>query len=114
MPTSTVTLLLPLGPAAALGACREAMSEEVWEIESVGHDRLVAREWPWRISCQTRPATVEIHATRAEQGSTKLRLDASVPGLGPIPARHLATHLRGIEQRVRRPAAVESNDVIED
>jgi hypothetical protein len=81
------------------------MSDEVWELESGGGDRLFAREWPWRISCQTRPASIEVRAAPTDTGATELRLDASVRGFGPVPARHLANHLRGLELRIRRQAA---------
>ena len=84
------------------------MSDEVWELESGGGDRLFAREWPWRISCQIRPASIEVRAAPTDTGATELRLDASVPGFGPVPARHLANHLRGLELRIRRQAAAES------
>ena len=84
------------------------MSDEVWELESGGGDRIFAREWPWRISCQIRPASIEVRAAPTDTGATELRLDASVPGFGPVPARHLANHLRGLEMRIRRQAAAES------
>ena len=90
------------------------MSNEVWEIEGGSGDRLRAQEWPWRISCQTRPASIEVRAARTSSGATELRLlEASVRGFGPIPARHLADHLQGLEQRIRVHAAAESNRRIE-
>jgi hypothetical protein len=81
------------------------MSGEVWEIEYQGRDRLVAREWPWRINCQTRPARIEIRVVSAADGATALRLEASAPGFGPIATRHLTDHLRALEEKIRRHPA---------
>jgi hypothetical protein len=76
------------------------MSGEVWEIEYQGRDRLVAREWPWRINCQTRPARIEIRVVSAAEGATALKLEASAPGFGPIATRHLTDHLRALEEKI--------------
>jgi hypothetical protein len=105
MASSSATVRLPVYPVEALGACRQAMSGEVWEIEYQGRDRLVAREWPWRINCQTRPARIEIRVVSAADGATELRLEASAPGFGPIATRHLINHLRGLEEKIRRDPA---------
>jgi hypothetical protein len=76
------------------------MSDEVWEIEDVGDDRLVAEEWPWRINCQIRPARMEIRAVSAPHGAAELRLDASARGFGPIATKHLASCLQGLMERI--------------
>jgi hypothetical protein len=91
--------------AAALEACRRALSREVWELEESGPDRVVASEWPWRINCRVRPARVEVRIESSIDGRTELRLEASAPGFGPIAGKHLADHLEGLEQRIREHAA---------
>jgi RNA polymerase sigma-70 factor, ECF subfamily len=101
MPARRATIRLPVGPVAALRACRLALSPRVWECEDRGTDGLVAHEWPWRLNCQTRPARIEIRIDSAAADRTELRLDASVHGLGPIPSRHLASHLQAVEERIR-------------
>jgi hypothetical protein len=101
MATRSATVVVPVGLAAALEACRQALSAEVWELEENGPDRIVANEWPWRISCRTRPARIQIRIDSAAGKRTELRLDASAPGFGPIVGKHLADHLEGLEQRIR-------------
>jgi hypothetical protein len=105
MATRSATVLVPVGPAAALEACRQALSGEVWELEEDRPDRIVASEWPWRITCRTRPARIQIWIDSARENRTELRLDASAPGFGPIAGKHLADHLDALEHRIRALAA---------
>jgi hypothetical protein len=105
MPTRTETLLLSLSPERARGACRAALSPEIWELEEDRADRLVAREWPWRTNCQTRPARLEISIDSEPVQATWVRLQASAAGLGPVPARHLCNHLEGLIAAILEGAA---------
>jgi hypothetical protein len=107
MPLHNGTVLVPLARDAALEACRQSLSPEVWEVERDGADRLIAYEWPWRISCQIRPARLEVRvSTTADHGSL-IDLEASAPGLGPAAASHLRNHLEGFTTRLNRYARSE-------
>ena len=110
MPSRGVTIRLPVEPSSALGACHAALSPQVWDCEDHGADGLVADEWPWRLNCQSRPARIEIRIESAAQRHTDLRLDGSVPGLGPIPSMHLARHLEGLEARIREHAMLSADN----
>ena len=100
--TRSETLLLPVSPGEVRAACRSAVLSEVWELEQETADRLVAHEWPWRVSCQVRPTRIEISIDSAGPHGAKVRLEASTAGIGPLPARHLRNHLASLIAAVRR------------
>lgn len=102
----TETLLLPMSPDDARAACRSALSPEVWELGEDTADFLVVHEWPWRVSCQVRPARLEISIVSTSPHSTLVNLEASSAGLGPIPSRHLRESLEGLIAAIRRSAAL--------
>jgi hypothetical protein len=107
MPVRNETVLVPLGRDAALEACRRALSHDVWELEREGAERIIAYEWPWRISCQIRPTRLEIGVSTADDHGSLIELEASSPGLGPAPARHLRNHLEGVRGGLNRFARSE-------
>jgi hypothetical protein len=107
MPARNETVRVALAPDAALEACRRALSPDVWELERDGADRLIAYEWPWRISCQVRPARLEVRVSTMGDHGSLIELEASAPGLGPAPARHLQNHLEGVTAGLNRFARSE-------
>jgi hypothetical protein len=110
MPVRNETVLVPLARDAALQACRRALSPEVWELKRDGADRLIAYEWPWRISCQIRPARLEVRVSTTVDHGSLIELEASAPGLGPAAARHLRNHLEGVTTGLNRFARSEVKD----
>ncbi len=96
------TLVVAASPEDARAACRSALSPRVWEIEEDGTERVLAHEWPWRLNCQTRPATIAISVETATPRGSRVRLDASAPGFGPIVSRHLANHLEALAAAISR------------
>jgi hypothetical protein len=100
--TRREVLLLPISPEDARAACRSAVSPEVWELERDTTDLLVAHEWPWRMSCQIRPARLEILIRSAGPQSTLVSLEASSAGIGTLPSRHLRESLEGLAEAIRR------------
>ena len=101
----TETLLLPMSPENARGVCVAEFSSEVWQLAEDGPDHLLAHEWPWRMNCQIRPATVSISIETATPRSSSVRLDASAPGFGPIVSRHLTNHLEALTEAISHRAA---------
>jgi hypothetical protein len=98
-------LLLPMSSDDAREACRSALSPEVWDLGEETGDRLVAHEWPWRVSCQIRPASLEISIAAVGPESTLVSLEATSPGIGPLPSRHLRESLAGLSAAIRRTAS---------
>jgi hypothetical protein len=98
-------LLLPICSEDARAACRSALSPDLWELGEDTADRLVAHEWPWRVSCQIRPARLEISIAASGPESTLVGLEASPAGIGPLPSRHLRESLDGLSAAIRRTAS---------
>ena len=99
------TLMVAISSAGARAACRSALSPRVWEIEEDGAERLLAHEWPWRLNCHTHPATIAISIETVTLGSSKITLNVSEPGFGPIVSRHLVGHLEAIAAAISRGLA---------
>jgi hypothetical protein len=104
MAKRSATVRVPVDPARARTACRLALSPEVWDLEEDRTDGLVAYEWPWRLSCQIRPARLEIRIESAADAETRLALETSVYGFGPAASRHLDNHVRALQERIRGAA----------
>jgi hypothetical protein len=96
------TMTVATSPEEARAACRSALSSRVWEIEEDGDERVLAHEWPWRVNCQIRPATIVISIETAAPRSSRVRLDASAPGFGPVVSRHLRNHLEALASAISR------------
>ncbi len=96
------TLTVAASPEEARAACRSGLSPRVWEIEEDVAGRVLAHEWPWRLTCQIRPATIAISIETATPRSSRVSLDVSAPGFGPIVSRHLINHLEALAAAINR------------
>jgi hypothetical protein len=80
---------LPDGPGEALAACRAAVAELKWKVESQTDRRLVCKELqPAMLASSTWSAKIEIDLREAGDG-TLVAVKASNFGMGPIQSSHV-------------------------
>ena len=94
---------LPVGPEAALGACRAAIGEMGWHLISQDADRIEAREDPVRLCCHQSPAQSELRVSAAEHGST-VAIETKVPGFGPVCSAQADERQKSLVRRLHKHA----------
>lgn len=101
MPTKTNTFELETTVSRASAAVARTLTELGWEYDSE-EGITVAREDPAGLCCSMAPVKASIGLIDDGALATRIELEVSVPGFGPVPKRQLADRCAGLEQRIRR------------
>ena len=96
--------MLDVSGSAVRRAVRATLTELAWDSEVEG-DRTIAWEDPVKLCCSMSPVKAQIGVTDRGDDSTRVEIEVSVPGFGPVPKRQLADRSAGLEQRIGRWAA---------
>jgi hypothetical protein len=85
-------------------ACRDALRDLGWEVSEAHDGRLVATEDLARLRCIEGPIQLEVRMLPGPGDGTKILLEASMVGRGPIQSKHLREQIGALEGRIRRLA----------
>lgn len=97
MPTPSDEFIVGRTLDSATRACQYAIAGLGWRVESSDSHRVVAKiefggfNWPGKI---------ETLLTETADGSTTVRLNGKIAGLGPIQKRHLTTQLKRLHKAI--------------
>ena len=104
-------LYIPISEAVI--ACRKAVANLGWRVLEQSEKRLVCKEMTPQGTSFTWAAQVEIALTRESSDRTKVTLNGSIFGLGPIQSGHLKGQLGNLRNRIEL-ASAESRRPTED
>jgi hypothetical protein len=93
----------PLGEAVI--ACRKAVADLGWRVLEQSEKRLVCKEVAPQGTSFTWAAQVEIALARESPDTTKVTLNGSIFGLGPIQSGHLKGQVGNLRNRIELVSA---------
>ena len=99
-------LRLPVPPDEALAACRAALAEMNWSVESPGPGRLRSREDISMLHCGHAPMDLEVEVRQAERGGSIVDAEGVVAGAGAVASKHLSQAMKAFVRVMARHALV--------
>lgn len=97
-------LRLPVPPDRAIEACREALAELNWSIESPGPGHLSSREDISMLHCGHSPMNLEVEVRPGEAGGSILEAEGVVAGAGAVATKHLTQAMKAFVRVTARHA----------
>jgi hypothetical protein len=102
MSKATDELEVDLPPDAAWLACKRAIAQIGWGIEFADGQRIVPRIG---VGLTRNPSKIEVLRDEAEGEVTRIRLNGSIMGIGPIQKRHLVAEMNQLRNAIEVAAA---------
>jgi len=101
-----VTLEMEVTEDDAAAACRAALRDLGWR--STAEDgALLGEEDPAHLHCHSWPASARLQIQAPEEGrSTRVAIQVTVPGAGPISSRHASERSRALARAIVARAGV--------
>lgn len=107
-------LRVPLPPPEALQACREAIEQIGWSVQTSDPQkhRMTAIEDFTKINCGDSPLRLEIELEPGKGGrGTAVNVEAIVPGVGGVASKHLHIGMRAFALSLLRRVQASSQEL---